>query len=230
MLKRLGLLCAGLLFVSIAAAEPAATPAAATNWEAGKHYFMIDPPQPTATGDKVEVLEIFSYACPHCAHFQPYAEQLKASLPAYASFGYMPAIFNAQWEPYARAFYTAQSLGALDQTHQALFDALHRDHLPLQTIDDLAGFYAQHGTDKAKFLATSGSFEIESKLSRAMQIVKSDGIDGTPSVVVNGKYRVTGASAGGYPQLIEVVDWLVKKEHDAAAKPAKSAAQAKEKK
>ena len=131
----------------------------------------------------------------------------------------MPAIFSAQWEPYARAFYTAQSLGVLDQTHQALFDALHRDHLPMRTIDDLATFYAQHGVDRTRFLAESASFEVESKLTRAREIVTADGVDGTPTIVVNGKYRVTGASAGGYPQLIELVDWLVKKEHD-AAKPA----------
>ena len=219
MLKHLGWLCAGLLTVSLAhAAEPAAAPAA--KWEAGKNYFLVEPAQPTASGDKIEVLEVFSYACSHCAHFQPYAEQLKAALPAYASFDYMPAIFNAQWEPYARAFYTAQSLGALDKTHQALFDALHRDHNPLRSIDDLATFYASHGVDRAKFLAASGSFEVESKLSRSMEIVKNDGIDGTPSIVVNGKYRITGASAGGYPQVIELVKWLVEKEH-AASKTAK---------
>ena len=222
MLNRYGLLLAGVLLASICGAtEPPAKPAAA--WEAGKNYFLVDPPQPTSSGDKIEVLEVFSYACPHCAHFQPYAEQLKASLPAYADFGYMPAIFNAQWEPFARAFYTAKSLGVLEQTHQALFDALHRDHLPLRTIDELAGFYAQHGVDRAKFLSESASFEVESKLARARDIVKNDGVDGTPSIVVDGKYRVTAASAGGYPQLIELVDWLVEKEHAAHAQPARTA-------
>ena len=216
MLKRVGFLLAGLLAASTAfAADPAP---ATTSWEAGKNYFVIDPPQPTASGERVEVLEVFSYACPHCAHFQPYAEQLKASLPAGAEFSYMPAIFNASWEPFARAFYTAQSLGVLDKTHQALFDALHRDHVPMRTIDELASFYAQQGVDKAKFMAASGSFEVESKLSRAQDLVKKFGVDGTPSIVVNGKYRVTGQSAGGYPQLIELVDWLVQKE--LGAKPA----------
>ena len=217
MLKRLGLLLAGLLLASTAiAAEPAA--ASKTDWEAGKNYFVIDPPQPTASGDKIEVIEVFSYACPHCAHFQPYAERIKAALPSYASFDYMPAVFNAQWEPFARAFYTAQSMGVLAQTHQDLFDALHTQHIPMRTIDDLAGFYAQHGVDRAKFLATSASFEVESKLGRSIQMVKDYGIDGTPSIVVNGKYRVTGASAGGYDQLVDLVKYLVEKEH-AAAKP-----------
>lgn len=222
MLKHLGLLFAGLLLVSIASATETAAPAAA--WEAGKNYFVIDPPQPTASGDRIEVLEVFSYACSHCAHFQPYAEQIRQSLPAYASFDYMPAIFNPQWEPYARAYYTAKSLGVLDKTHQALFDALHRDHVPMSTLDELANFYAQHGVDKAKFLSESASFEVESKLSRARDIVRNDGIDGTPSIVIDGKYRVTGASAGGYPQLIELVGWLVDKEHVGHAKAARAKA------
>jgi thiol:disulfide interchange protein DsbA len=222
MLKHLGPLLAGVLLVSAVAKAETAAPAAATDWEAGKNYFVIDPPQPTASGDKVEVLEVFSYACSHCANFQPYAEQLKASLPAYASFGYMPAIFNAQWEPFARAYYTAQSLGVLDKTHQALFDAVHRDHVPLRSIDDLAGFYAEHGVDKAKFLSAANSFEVESKLSRARELVKNFGVDGTPTIVVAGKYRVTAQSAGGYPKLIELVDYLAEKEHGGSAKPAKA--------
>ena len=221
MLKRFGILLAGLFAMAPAfAADPAAAPAAsAAKWEEGKSYFLVDPPQQTATGDKVEVLEVFSYACPHCAHFQPFADQLKASLPAGAVFTYMPAVFNATWEPYARAYYTAESLGVVADTHQALFDALHRDHIPMRTIDDLSAFYAQHGVDKAKFIAASNSFEVESKLQRSSQLVKAYNVDGTPSIIVNGKYRVTGASAGGYPQLIELVDWLVQKEIDAKSKP-----------
>ncbi|MBC6943068.1 MAG: thiol:disulfide interchange protein DsbA/DsbL [Xanthomonadales bacterium] len=223
MFKSIGFLLAALLVTGGACAADA--PATShTDWKEGTHYFVIDPPQPVASGDKIEVLEVFSYACPHCAHFQPYAEQLKQSLPAWAAFDYMPAIFNASWEPYARAYYTAQSMGVLGKTHQALFDALHRDHIPMRTIEDLATFYAQHGVDRAKFLATAASFEVESKLSRAFDIVKNDGIDGTPSVVVNGKYRITGASAGGYPQMVELAGWLANKEHDARAKAGKPAA------
>ena len=212
------LLAAAFAATSAFAAEPAAAPA----WEAGKHYFPIEPALATASGDKVEVLEVFSYACSHCANFQPYAERLKQSLPDHASFDYMPAIFNAQWEPYARAFYTAQSLGVLDATHQALFDALHRDHAPIRSLDDLAAFYSKHGVERAKFLAASGSFEVESKLSRSMQVVRDAGVDGTPTLIVNGKYRTSGASAGGYAQMVELVGWLVEKEHAAAAKAPKA--------
>ena len=232
MFKRLTLVFASILFAAALnvqaqdhaghdhAAAPAATPGAA---EAGKNYFLIDPPQPTASGDKIEVLEVFNYACIHCAHFQPYADQLKASLPATAQFGYMPAIFNAQWEAYARAFYTAQSLGVLDKTHQAVFDAVHRDKRALRSFDEIAAFYGEHGVDVAKFKATATSFEIESKLARSRDMVPKLGVDGTPTLIVNGKYRLTGASAGGYPQLVALVETLVKKELDArpAAKPKK---------
>ncbi len=78
----------------------------------------------------------------------------------------MPAVFNPKWEPFARAYYTAESMGVVDKTHQALFDALHRDHLPLRTIDDLANvFYAKYGVNPAKFLSTARSFVIESELA-----------------------------------------------------------------
>jgi thiol:disulfide interchange protein DsbA len=213
MLRTFAILLTGLLFAATCSARTG--DAAAPAWKAGENYTVIDPPQPTATGSKVEVLEVFSYACPHCAHFQPYADKLKASLPDYAEFGNMPAVFNASWEPFARAYYTAQSLGVAEKTHQALFDALHKDHEPLRTIEDLSTFYARFGVDPKKFIAASQSFEVNSKLMRAEQMVKNYGVRGTPSIVVNGKYVVTGASAGSYDQLIELVDWLVRKEHDA---------------
>ncbi len=182
---------------------------------AGKTYFPIDPPQPTASGDKIEVLEVFNYACIHCAHFQPYADEIKSKLPAYAEFSYMPAIFNESWEAFARAFYTAQSMGLLDKTHQGLFDAIHRDHKQFRSFDEIVAYYGEQGVDIKKFKDISSSFEIESKLSRSRALVPKFGVDGTPTLIINGKYRVTGASAGGYPQLVALVNTLVEKEHAA---------------
>lgn len=196
------------------AATAGAAPAAVAA-EAGKNYFLIEPPEPTASGDKVEVLEVFSYACVHCAHFQPYADEIKSKLPAYAQFSYMPAIFNDAWEAFARGFYTAQSLGLLDKTHQAMFDAVHRDHRQFGSFDDIAKFYGEHGADVEKFKQIATSFEIESKLTRSRTFVPKYGVDGTPTIIINGKYRLTGASAGGYPQMVALVDLLVKKEHAA---------------
>jgi protein dithiol oxidoreductase (disulfide-forming) len=189
--------------------------------EAGKTYFLVDPPQPTASGDKIEVLEVFSYACIHCAHFQPYADEIKAKLPADAEFSYMPAIFNTAWEAFARGYYTAQSLGIAEKTHQAMFDAVHRDHRQFQSFNDIAAFYGEHGADVEKFTTLATSFEVESKLARSRAMVPKYGIDGTPSIVIDGKYRITGASAGGYPQTVALVDLLVKKAREEKAKAKK---------
>ena len=218
MLKHLPKLLVGLLLALTFNAcaqekKEAAAPAAPVVAEAGKTYFPIDPAQPTASGDKVEVLEVFSYACVHCAHFQPYADEIKSKLPAYAEFNYMPAIFNEAWEAYARAFYTAQSLGLLAKTHQAMFDAIHRDHRQFRSFDDIAAFYGEHGVDVEKFKQVSTSFEVESKLARSRNLVPKYGVDGTPTIIIDGKYRITAASAGGYPQLVSLVDTLVKKAH-----------------
>jgi thiol:disulfide interchange protein DsbA len=187
-------------------------------WVAGQDYFLIEPAQPVMTGNKIEVLEIFSYACPHCAHFQPYAEELKSKLPANAQFGLLPAVFQPMWEPFARGFYAAKSLGLIDKTHQALFDALHRDHQQLHTLEDLANlFYANYGANPGSFLSTATSFVVEGELQRGNDLVRAYHIDGTPSLVINGKYRVTAIPDRGiaFPEMVQITLDLVKQESTA---------------
>ncbi|MBO9661946.1 thiol:disulfide interchange protein DsbA/DsbL [Dokdonella sp.] len=214
MFARSLILAAGLLFAAVASA------ADAPKWEAGKHYAVIDPPAPTGTGDKVEVLEVFSYACPHCAHFQPYAEKLKASLPKNAEFTLMPADFQPIWLVFARGFYTAKSMGLLDKTHQALFDALYRDHLPIRTIEQLADFYAEHGADKQNFLSTAQSFIVEGQLEQIRSREAAYGVDSTPTLIINGKYRVAINSEAevGFDQMVEIAQYLVAQEAKKAKK------------
>ena len=221
MLNRFGILLAALLAAAPAfAAEPA--PAAdAPKWEEGKSYFLVDPPQQTATGDKVEVLEVFSYACPHCAHFQPNADELKSKLPPNAQFVLLPAVFNPSWEPFARAFYTAQTLGLVDKTHQALFDAIHRDHLPLGTLEALASFYAPYGTTSSNFLSTANSFVIDAKLAHGADLVRGYGVEATPTLVVNGKYRISANPQRGigFGEMVQIALQLAQQEAKGA--PAK---------
>ncbi len=231
MLRHFALLLVGLIAITAcgtgangganaAAAAPAAQPAApattppARAWELGSDYMLIDPRVPTTTGDKIEVAEVFSYACPHCAHFQPFVDQLKAKLPANAQLVYVPAVFNATWEPYARAFYAAKSLGVLDKTHQALFDALHRDHLPIGDMQSLTGFYAGFGVDAAAFQSTANSFVVDGQIARGTQLVHDYGVSATPTLIVNGKYRVEMSSEKhiGPAEAIDIVLQLVKQE------------------
>jgi len=215
MLKYLLVLVAGFAAISGCQAEDSA-PAAAPKrqWEAGKDYQLINPAVPP-TSDKVVVTEVFSYACPHCAHFQPYAEDLKAKLPAGAQFELLPAVFNPAWEPFARAFYTAKSLGLVDKTHQALFDAIHRDHQPLHTIEDLANlFYSHYGVAAGTFLSTATSFVVEGELAHGNALVRDAHVDATPTLIINGKYRVTAnAERGiGFPEMVQIALELVHKE------------------
>lgn len=183
----------------------------------GKDYQLINPPVPE-TGDKVVVTEVFSYACPHCAHFQPYADQLKSQLPAGAEFKLLPAVFQPGWEPFARGFYTAQSMGLIDKTHQALFDAIHRDHQPIRTIEDLATtFYATYGANPGTFESTATSFVVEGQLSKGNQLVHDYQVDATPTLIVDGKYRITASSEQGvgFGEMVPIALQLVQQELDA---------------
>jgi protein dithiol oxidoreductase (disulfide-forming) len=215
MLKYVLMCLVGLIPIAGCQAQDTAAPATAKRqWEAGKDYALINPPVPVK-GDKVVVTEVFSYACPHCAHYQPYADDLKAKLPAGAQFELLPAVFNPTWEPFARAFYTAKSMGLLDKTHQALFDAVHRDHQPLHTLEDLANlFYSNYGANPGSFLSTATSFVIEGEMAQDAQRVRDYGVEATPTLIVNGKYRVSMNSEHGIgpPETVQIALDLVKQE------------------
>ena len=214
MFKQLSIATVGLLAAASAiAAGPVVAPVSPMKWQENKNYFLVEPPQPTASGSKIEVLEVFSYACIHCAHFQPVADKIKKSLPSYAAYSYMPAIFNAQWEPFARAFYSAQSLGLLDKTHNALFEAIHTEKKPLADINSLAAWYADYGTNPDKFISASTSFEVEPKMARSLSMVPKYGIDGTPSIIIDGKFRLSRTSAGSDDDMMDLVKYLVEKAH-----------------
>lgn len=178
----------------------------------GQHYFPIRPPQPTASGEKVEVVELFSYLCIHCANLEPAVKDWKQRLPAHAAFSHMPAIFNDTLAMYGRAFYAAEALGILEASHQPLFDAIHRERRQFRSLEELAGFYAQFGVTEQQFLDAARSFAVETKLRRAREMGMRYGIDGTPTFVVNGKWRVTVGSAGSVEAFFELIDELIARE------------------
>lgn len=200
-------LLAGLALFAAGAAQAADQVA----WVEGKNYQLITPALET-TGDKLEVVEVFSYACPHCAHFQPFADKLKSELPADVAYVYKPAVFFKQWEPYARAYLAARAMGVADKAHQALFDALHRDHQPIHTLQDLALFYSQFGVSAGEITSTAESFVITSQMQTDMDWERKAGVMGTPTLIIDGKYRLDANSAGGNQQLVDLAKWLVDKE------------------
>jgi thiol:disulfide interchange protein DsbA len=216
-----------------AAAEPVAAPATPFvdngKWVEGKNYFLIDPAQPTSHPGKIEVTEVFSWGCPACNAFHTTADQIAKSLPAGAVMNYLPAAFrpDENWPLYQRAFYAAQAMGVADKTYDAMFDATWKTGetatynlkgtglKPKEawpTIDDIASFYAKFGVDPKEFVGIANSFTINTKMKRADDLIKAYGVAGTPTMVVNGKYRFDVTSAGGYAQTIELTQWLVAKE------------------
>jgi thiol:disulfide interchange protein DsbA len=205
-----------------------ATSRADTNWVEGKNYFKIQPAQPTSTPGKIEVMEVFSYGCPACNHFYPTAEKIRAALPPNAVMVYLPAAFNTaeDWPMFQRAYLTALAMGISEKTHGAMFDAIWKngelaitdpqtDRLknPLPSIEDAAKFYARKTGIKADdFVATSKSFSIDAQMRRADQLIKTYKVPSTPTMIINGKYRLDTTSAGGLDQIVELVKYLVAKE------------------
>ena len=182
------------------------------NYVAGKDYKVIEPAQPTDDANQVEVVEVFGYLCPHCATFQPYIEPWSKNRPERVSFQRVPVVFQRSWEPLARAYYTAEALGLLEQSHNALFRALHTERQPLRNTDDLAHFFTSFGVSREEFDNTAKSFTVQTKLSRGVTQARRWGVTGTPSVIINGKYLATGSMAGSYERLIQIVDHLVAQE------------------
>lgn len=198
-------------------------------WVEGKNYFLIDPPQPTSHPGKIEVTEVFSYVCPACNQFHPTVDRIARSLPAGAVMNYVAASFRADenWPMYQRAFYAAKALGVLEKTHDAMFDATWKSgematyvldagklkpRAAWPTIEDAAKFYAKFGVDPKEFLAVANSFAVNTQMKRADDLIKAYAVGGTPTMIVNGKYRFDVPSAGGYTQALELTQWLVAKE------------------
>lgn len=181
----------------------------------GQHYRVINPPVPTQVADgKVEVVEVFSYACVHCANFEPFVTSWKKSLPDHVEFQGMPAVFNPTWEALARAHHALAELGALERMHPLMFKAIHQDRKPLDKLEAIADFVATQGVDREAFLAAAQSEKTSELLQSQRQRAMAFRIEGTPSMVVNGKYLVS-AGAGGFQGMLQVVDFLVGQEASA---------------
>jgi protein dithiol oxidoreductase (disulfide-forming) len=198
-------------------------------WTEGVNYFLIQPARPTGLAPgKVEVTEVFSYACPACNIFQPAMHKLKQSLPANVVVDYVPAAFNTaeDWPMFQLAYVTAQILGVDQQTHDAMFDAVWKGgdlsitdsstrglKSRMPSIEDAAKFYNQRaGVPVEKFIAASKSFSADLKVRTDQDLLMAYKVDRTPTMIVNGKYRLHVESAGGTDQLIDLIKYLVAKE------------------
>lgn len=179
----------------------------------GVDYQIIDPPHPLAASPgQVEVAEVFSYTCIHCARLEALTPAWKETLPPQVNFVYAPMSHGA-FEPIARGFYAAQAMGVLDQTHAGMFKALaEQQKLGAGRIDDIARLYGELGVDVDALKATANSFAVNTQIARGQRALARWAIEGTPTIVVAGKYRVITTSDRGHAGMLQAARWLAQKE------------------
>jgi thiol:disulfide interchange protein DsbA len=205
-------LMVGLLFLS----SPAFAAGTPEEFKPGTDYDLVNPPQPTADPSKVEVMEFFWYGCPHCYHFEPDLNAWLKKKPDSVAFIRQPAVFNEHWAAHAKAFFTAEALGVLDKMHADFYDAIQNQKQTLESEDDLAKFFGEHGVADADFRKAYKSFAVDAKMRQAMGLAAKYGVTGTPSLIVNGKYLVSPGKAKSFPRMIEITNALITQESGAA--------------
>jgi len=194
-------------------------------YQEGLHYFEIEG-APAVSGDTIKLEEAFSYLCTHCNTFDPYVLAWQKRAPEYVEFRRIPVVFGrGSWELYARGYVTAEMMGVPDEAHYALMDRIWNEKSIIRNMDELATFYSQFGLDKDKFQSTSRSFAVDGKMRKDQTLVQAYGIRGTPSLVVNGKYRIAGSAAvASYDVMFDIVDYLIELERVGSKQAASVAA------
>ncbi len=170
----------------------------------GVHYERILTPVPTSSPDKVEVVELFWYGCPHCFQFEPYIKQWLATKPEDVAFVRLPATLRKDWVNHARAYFVAETLGIVDEIHTPMFEEIHKAEQPTDTEDALAAFFARYGVEESKFRGLFSSFGVQARIQQADKKARAYRASGVPTLIVNGKYRVQVQK-----NVFDVVNYLI---------------------
>lgn len=198
------------LLVLLAAAAFVSHPAGAQLVE-GKNYARIVNPQPVETGRKIEVIEFFSYGCPHCAELEPFLEEWLSKLPPDVAFRRVPVMFQQRWAPLAKIYYTLDALGVESKLSPDVFKAIHGSGVALWDNDKFYDWAATKGIDRKKVAEVNTSFAVEGKMKRAMQLAQQYNIQSVPTVVIDGKFVTSSDRVGTHAQLPGAIEELVNK-------------------
>ena len=178
----------------------------------GKDYQLLTPPQPTSAPGKIVVMEFFSYQCSHCFTFHPFITSWAKRLPADVVFEQIPvSLGNRSWAPIAQSFYALQALGKLEQLDRLIFNAIHTQSIKLNTEADIIAFVSRHGVNAAEFTTAFNSFGVKSSMARAEQQMRTHRVQGTPAIVVDGKYIILNDGIKSYEELLTRTDRVVAK-------------------
>lgn len=177
-------------------------------FDEGIDYRLIQPAVPTASQGKVEVLEFFWYACPHCYRLDPFVAEWKKKLPAHVEFKKVHVAFRG--DGHQKIFYTLEAMGREADLGIKVFEEIHLKKNPMASLIEASGWAKSQGLDVAKFEATWNSFAVQTQQKRANALVNSFKIDGVPMFGINGRFVTSPAMVGGsHSRALQVVDYLV---------------------
>ena len=180
-------------------------------YQEGVQFTRLKQPMPVGTGAQIEVLEVFSYACAHCAHLEPTMEKWRKAIPKNAKFTALPAIFHESWAAYARAYYAAEQLNIVEKTHGPLFKAIYEQKKQFSNVADMASWYAAYGVTAKQFTDAFTAPGMEAKLKRVMALTPRYEVAGTPTLIIDGKYSFDVTSAGGIDKVAALLNFLIEK-------------------
>ncbi len=177
-----------------------------------ERYQQLASPVPTSVSDRVEVVEMFWYGCPHCYHLEPVIQEWLKTKPDYVEYVRVPAIFRDNWKPLARAWYLIDTLELGDRVHLNLFKAIHNKKMNMNNVGLLRSFFANEGVSAEQFDKVYNSFSINSQVNKAANLTRDYKITGVPAIIVNGRYLTSATLTGGHEQLIKEIDSLAARE------------------
>ncbi len=174
----------------------------------GREYGLVAQPQPT-DAKKIEVMEVFSYSCPHCFDLEPVIAQWSKKLPKDVSFVRLHAVSNPAWVSLGKLFFALESLGELERLNADAFNAYHIKDVKLSDEKIATEWVAKQGVDPKKFADAYNSFGVQSKVARSKQLTSAYGISGVPTIVVAGKYQTSAQMAGGHENALKTAEYLI---------------------
>jgi thiol:disulfide interchange protein DsbA len=176
---------------------------------AAADHVRLEPARPVATGEQIEVIEFFSYACPHCYALFPRVKAWVAAKPADVNFRYQPVIFRDSWEVPARLHFTLLALGEVERLADAVFDAIQLEQLDFGSEPVLFDWAARQGLDRQRVIAAYRSPEVQRQTAQVRRMAQDYQLPGVPALVVDGSYLTTNSLSGSAQGTIAALDRLV---------------------
>jgi len=175
----------------------------------GIHYTEINPVAPLTNTGKIEVVEVFWYACPHCFRFEPHVTKWKATLADDVVFERIPGVLSKHWILLAKVFYAANILGVEEKMTPIIFNNIHQHNARMNKIKDAEALFVANGVSAEDFNQAIKSFAVNTKVGQAKSLNKRYGLSGVPTIIVDGRYRVDSGAIGSFEKVIEITDFLV---------------------